>query len=427
MVFGWGKKNRAQVQKTEETVERSVAISDVSQIVTDTLKIHSKTIVSETSSLHSRMDNLFADLAKIISKLDGDDLQIGDVDRNIRVIVERGKKQVIKIIKEESERPLQKISKPEDIEKFVADAKRRIKRTGDALGRHSRVINLFAKKYAIRIKDIMKNLESSLNQSIKLSEDNAARNDNASVILEGLKEIDDLGKMSESKTHRIKDAEDESIRIQDLLKKTQKDISEIKDGKNYAVYLDGCKKLNMHDKRAQDERKIINEQFTKISRPLVKYEYVSAMDKERKILLGVLCNDPYLALHKGSVKDIQSILSTVRAGVVGGTVSVKDSDRSSAAIDEILAQVPEFVKSLKSLKSERENLASEIAKLFDVKHLESLESSVLHEKRRLEDQKNLIDSMREESESALRKIPEIIALLQKNLRSLTNISYTLHD
>ena len=28
----------------------------------------------------------------------------------------------------------------------------------------------------------------------------------------------------------------------------------------------------------------------------------------------------------------------------GGTVSVKDSDRSSAAIDEILAQVPEFVK-----------------------------------------------------------------------------------
>ena len=135
MVFGWGKKNRAQVQKTEETVERSVGISDVSQIVTDTLKIHSKTIVSETSSLHSRMDNLFADLAKIISKLDGDDLKIGDVDRNIRVIVERGKKQVIKIIKEESERPLQKISKPEDIEKFVApDAKRRIKRTGDALG-----------------------------------------------------------------------------------------------------------------------------------------------------------------------------------------------------------------------------------------------------------------------------------------------------
>ena len=147
------------MQKTEETVERSVGISDVSQIVTDTLKIHSKTIVSETSSLHSRMDNLFADLAKIISKLDGDDLKIGDVDRNIRVIVERGKKQVIKIIKEESERPLQKISKPEDIEKFVADAKRRIKRTGDALGRHSRVINLFAKKYAIRIKDIMKNLE----------------------------------------------------------------------------------------------------------------------------------------------------------------------------------------------------------------------------------------------------------------------------
>ena len=117
---------------------------------------------------------------------------------------------------------------------------------------------------------------------------------------------------SESKTQHA----DAEYGFKICCKKTQKDISEIKDCKNYAVYLDGCKKLNMHDKRAQDERKIINEQFTKISRPLVKYEYVSAMDKERKILLGVLCNDPYLALHKGSVKDIQSILSTVRAGVV---------------------------------------------------------------------------------------------------------------
>ncbi len=426
MVFGWGKKNKDIVQKEESGLQRSVGMSEVSQIVDDTLKMRSKTIVFETSALHSRMDSLFANLAKIISKLDGDDLKIDDVDRNIRIIVERGKKQVIKIVKEESERPLQKISESKDVEKFVSDAGRRIKRTGDALGRHSRVINLFAKKYAVRIKDIMKDLESSLNQAIQLSKDNAMHQDNASAIDAGLKEIDNLNKISKSKIHRIKDVEAESVQIQDLLQKTQKNISEIKTSKNYAAYLDGCKKLDTHDRHIQDERREINEQFTKISRPLVKYEYVSAMDKERKMLLGDLCNDPYLAIHKGSVHDIQSILSTVRAGVIGGTVSVKDSDRSAAAIDEISAKVPEFIKSSSSLRLERENLAAEIAKLFDVNSLESLESSVLREKRRLEDQKNLIKSMHEESESALHKIPEVTALLQKNLRTLTGISYTLH-
>ena len=150
------------------------------------------------------------------------------------------------------------------------------------------------------------------------------------------------------------------------------------------------------------------------------------MDKERKMLLGDLCNDPYLAIRKGSVQDIQSILSTVRAGVIGGTVSVKDADRSAAAIDEISAKVSEFIKSSNTLRSEREELAAEVAKLFDVNSLESLESSVLREKRRLEDQKNLIKSMHEESESALHKIPEVTALLQRNLRTLTGISYTLH-
>ena len=426
MVFGWGKKNKDIVQKEESAVQRSVGMNEVSQIVDETLKMRSKTIISETSALHSRMDSLFANLAKIISKLDGDDLKIDDVDRNIRIIVERGKKQVIKIVKEESERPLEKISESKDVEKFASDAGRRIKRTGDALGRHSRVINLFAKKYAVRIKDIMKDLESSLNQATQLSKDNAMHQDNASAIDAGLKEIDDLNKISKTKIHRIKDAEAESVQIQDLLQKTQKNITEIKTSKNYSAYLDGCKKLDMHDKHIQDDRREINEQFTKISRPLVKYEYVSAMDKERKMLLGDLCNDPYLAIRKGSVQDIQSILSTVRAGVIGGTVSVKDADRSAAAIDEISAKVSEFIKSSNTLRSEREELAAEVAKLFDVNSLESLESSVLREKRRLEDQKNLIKSMHEESESALHKIPEVTALLQRNLRTLTGISYTLH-
>ena len=272
----------------------------------------------------------------------------------------------------------------------------------------------------------MKDLESSLNQATQLSKDNAMHQDNASAIDAGLKEIDDLNKISKTKIHRIKDAEAESVQIQDLLQKTQKNITEIKTSKNYSAYLDGCKKLDMHDKHIQDDRREINEQFTKISRPLVKYEYVSAMDKERKMLLGDLCNDPYLAIRKGSVQDIQSILSTVRAGVIGGTVSVKDADRSAAAIDEISAKVSEFIKSSNTLRSEREELAAEVAKLFDVNSLESLESSVLREKRRLEDQKNLIKSMHEESESALHKIPEVTALLQRNLRTLTGISYTLH-
>ena len=197
--------------------------------------------------------------------------------------------------------------------KNSSDAGRRIKRTGDALGRHSRVINLFAKKYAVRIKDIMKDLESSLNQATQLSKDNAMHQDNASAIDAGLKEIDDLNKISKSKIHRIKDAEAESVQIQDLLQKTQKNITEIKTSKNYSAYLDGCKKLDMHDKHIQDDRREINEQFTKISRPLVKYEYVSAMDKERKMLLGDLKSIPCHTQRKRAGYTVHTINSACRS------------------------------------------------------------------------------------------------------------------
>jgi len=43
-------------------------------------------------------------------------------------------------------------------------------------------------------------------------------------------------------------------------------------------------------------RNEINSQFTKISRPLSRYEYVSAMEKEQKNLLSQLIEDPFSVL-----------------------------------------------------------------------------------------------------------------------------------
>ncbi|MDI1495572.1 MAG: hypothetical protein K8823_880 [Cenarchaeum symbiont of Oopsacas minuta] len=426
MVFGWGKKNKEPQIREKIDRGRTVDIDEISVIVEDTLKMRYKTLVSESSALHSQMTNLFTSLEKIISKLDGDDLKIDDVDRNVRIIVERGKKQVIKIAKEESKKPLPKISNPEDIEKFVIETGRRIKRTGDALGRHSRVINFFAKKYADQIKSIMKELESDFKDATKLSKDRKTWKELASVIIAGLNEMDELHKTSDSKLQRIKEANAESAQAEMSLKKTKEEISALKSSDHYTSYVKGCKKLDEYDDHVQQVRSKINEKFTKISRPLVKYEYVSAMDKKRKAFLATMCKDPYLVLNEASVQDIQSILSTVRAGVVGGTVSVKDIDRSAAAIDEISTLVPEFVKSNHTLKSEREKVAIKVAGLFDVTALESLESSASRIMRRLEDQKARINNIREESESALHKIPETLALLQKNLRALTGISYTIH-
>ena len=106
----------------------------------------------------------------------------------------------------------------------------------------------------------MKDLESSLNQATQLSKDNAMHQDNASAIDAGLKEHYDARLFQSTKSlDSVEKNCSRSLNNQDLLQKTQKNITEIKTSKNYSAYLDGCKKLDMHDKHIQDDRREINE------------------------------------------------------------------------------------------------------------------------------------------------------------------------
>mgnify|MGYP003310093721 CR=1 FL=1 len=82
-----------------------------------------------------------------------------------------------------------------------------------------------------------------------------------------------------------------------------------------------------------EENKIrhhIDDEFTKISRPLGKFVHISSHDKELKDLTATLASSPYDVLDNANLPGIKNILDSIVTGIDSGSVSVMISNLSSS-------------------------------------------------------------------------------------------------
>ena len=103
MVFGWGKKKPKNESSVPEIPQKKeVALSAVSQVVIDLENLRKSQTINEIKMLRNDTEPLITDLIKIGNVLEKDDLKIDDIDKHLAIIVVRGKKQVIDVIKKGS-------------------------------------------------------------------------------------------------------------------------------------------------------------------------------------------------------------------------------------------------------------------------------------------------------------------------------------
>ena len=101
MVFGWGKKKGEPIHE-EIPHHREIPLSEVQKITQDLLDLRKTQTLTEVKSLRYYTLPLIKELSGIAKTLEKDDLKVEDIDKHLRIIVVRGKKQVIDIIKKNS-------------------------------------------------------------------------------------------------------------------------------------------------------------------------------------------------------------------------------------------------------------------------------------------------------------------------------------
>ena len=424
MVFGWGKKKSEKQESEIAPQKKQILLSDVPNVVDDIRSIRTKTIIAEAKTFKNKIQPSCETILHIAIELERDTLNVDDMDVHLKRLVERGKKEVISIIKRESIVQLPEINAYDDVKIFNLTAGRMLKKIGDTLGRQSNVIHIFAKKYASKLKGDLKIMTDGNDEITTIITNQTELETKTEKILGIINDIKQSRKLIVELGEQKKQADKT---IDELIGKIERDKEEIKNIKNSSEYTEFLQINEELDSLSSEKNKIkseIEHQFTKISRPLNKYVYVSSLDKPQKNLLINLISNPYNELVDSNKQDITQILESTRKGVQSGAVSVKDTDKSLSQIDETLSIIDTFIKKIASFNSSKNDIENKLS-VFNSEQLQQRESAL----NKHQNDKSSLETKIELTENELNNITELIPRHIKSLESILNqisaVQYTV--
>tara|TARA_Y100000590_G_scaffold193403_2_gene219832 strand:- start:340 stop:1068 length:729 start_codon:yes stop_codon:yes gene_type:complete len=238
-------------------------------------------------------------------------------------------------------------------------------------------------------------------------------------ITQAKKSITNLGEEKEIDKKNI-----ESLKNQ--ITDNQNDVESIKNSDNYQKFLQITNELNSMSDEKNKIKNEIEAQFTKISRPLNKYVYVSSLDKPQKKLLENLIAKPYDMLIDSNRQDIIQILESTKNGVQSGSVSVKDTNKSLSQIDETLSLLDSFIEKISIFHKSKSDIENKLSS-FDIEELKQKESIL----NKYENDKSVLESKIKSAEKELMDatelIPKWISSLESVLNQISAVQYTIRS
>ena len=424
MVFGWGKKKEEPKPiEYAKPVTKEISLLDIPKILEDLGELRESQMISEIKHLRNSTDPMIEDLIKIGNLLERDDLRVDDIDKHLAIIVVRGKKQVIDVIKK-GVVPLPDVSSVDDAIKLSSLLNQILKKVGDVLGRQTRVIHIFAKKYASQLKENLEIMNSNYSEIRKLLKNYDSTKSVSTEIIDALNEIKTLNNNQKEDTKKLATINQSLSSVNEKISSLENSIKEIKSSDEYKKYLDLKNEIDSFSTQKSKIKNEINAQFTKISRPLSRYEYGSSLDKDQKILLAELIKDPFNVILPQNIDSIITILENVRKGITSGSISVKDVDKSLSQITETEESLDNFGRKVSGYVDKNKVMLSELQSISS-KELVSFENDLQKNTLLREDLQHKLETIQDDVDEINSNIPKLISEIEEKLREFSNTQYTV--
>ncbi len=176
-----------------------------------------------------------------------------------------------------------------------------------------------------------------------------------------------------------------------------------------------------------ERRQITHEidlQFTKISRPLSKYSYITSLEKHLNQLMGKLVDRPFDVLSAENKTDIITILQATRKNVLSGSISMKLPDKSVAQIDETTEMLDSFISKISEFNVKKGKLEDSL-RVFNVKDLSKKESELSKIKDDRQNLESKIKTLEEEISSSKKQIPNVAIDIEMKLKAVSSSKYRI--
>ena len=423
MVFGWKKKKTPNQESGQSvSIGKEISFSDIPKLLDEIKSLRTKTIISETKSFRKNMENQREAILKISNELERDNLNVDDIDKHLQILVVRGKKLVISTIQREASDKFPEVTSFNDISSLNSKLSQMLKRVGDVLGRQSRVIHIFAKKYASKLKEHLAILNSEKENLQRFITNYDILENEISLIFEKIESYNNSLKLVEETKTRLAELKNSVQHYEQTIESTNQNIENLKLSKEYTKFLEIKKEIESLSSQESQIKNQIDLQFTKISRPLSKYEYISSLEKPEKKLLEGLVNNPFIVLSKANKENIVKILYAVRRGVESGSVSVKDSEKSVSQIDETIGVLDNLIGKIDVFMKQKNSLKQKL-EIFNVEKLNEEESILNKTQFNKKDAESKIQNLEKKTDETSNSLPKTIQYIEEKLRNVSKTKY----
>lgn len=424
MVFGWGKKKATNETIESRVLEKQVTLSEINDIIKENQVQRLKKITENAKSIKDIVEIERKNIIQIISQLESDTLKVDDVDKHLKLLIERGKEAIILGLRKETAVNLSSTEKYSDIINLNIGIGQMLKRIGDILGVNTRVMHIFARKYADKLKEHLAQVATKKAGLQKLVDEHAKFESTVATILQMYEKIKGTQKEVEEKNKELSKIKEEIKNYDKMMQNIELEIQNSKSKSEYQEFLKIRKEM---DALTLEEDKIKHEidlQFSKISRPLGKYSYISSLEKPLKRIMEELITNPSKVLIHENKDSIIEVLYAVIKAAVAGSVSVKDTTKAVQQIEETINRLDEFLKMKSDLSQKRDSFENRLG-IFNISELEEKEGELIKTRDKKRHAESVAKNLENAVNDAIMHIPQFVQDIEIKLKEISGTRITL--
>lgn len=380
--------SRNQLRNTTNSLTVSDALILLQNIESERIK----SLANDLSPIKESVVKSLRSVERVANNLDIEDIKLEEA--RFKSIVENSKRTVVSSLRREASSDIPGLQSIHEVKKFEEKLESIIDRFGEVSGSHSRVMNVFMKKYAGKLKGEFETLSSLLKQTKSVVSEFEEEN---SVTV---KSIDLLNIYSQKITakkaneDKIKDTYREIETLKYDLRELKSHLSRVENSTQFKESYRNLEQIGVLEKEKQEFQRKVSDLYSHVSRAFTKYSY--GMTKDTLGRLKVLTEEPWRIFEDAEVSSYASLLIEIQKAVKSGKIKLKDSERIMNYMEIILKSLPEHHDEIRIINLKLNVLRENKNGAVVVNRSEELKNDIRNCKNRLEDLEQLVDQLKKQ-------------------------------
>lgn len=345
-------------QGLTEQSARNISIEDATTRLRAIKEQRTIELLRQFSPIRDSAQSSLQAIIDLAGDLQNEEIKVED--QRFESTVENARSVVITSILKDANTSFPEISSYDDVIKFKDRLESITNRFGQLTGSHSKLFNVFLKKYADKFRskfEDLSNLNKKASKLIESYEVDSEDTNGCSGIITRLSE--NLASLNYSK-ERIADISKGIADLEEevnLLMRRRQDIEQSEEYKNYSRLEVEAREL---ERVKAEFRDYVSDLYSHLNRAFTKYSYGVSKGVVKKI--DILSNTPWeIFLNQQSVtfqtskgkierskedhdeiESYRTLLIEIRGAVGRGTISLKDSDKVLTYLDKAIDMFPKI-------------------------------------------------------------------------------------